>query len=155
MIWYHECPFSLKMSRVLYKWLPSRGDHIENIYVPASRRGIKPSTSSLFSAIITNLLTGHSRHLDFWLVLSTDPINSLTLRATHLSSLQVATTFAIGHLFVSISSFISTISPISQFCIFSFHFFLFWSVYSTSFLHLLQNSLDKCCICPQCFLQYI
>ena len=87
MIWYHECPFSLKMSRVLYKWLPSRGDHIENIYVPGSRRGIKPSTSSLFSAIITNLLTGHSRHLDFWLVLSTDPINSVTLRATHLSFL--------------------------------------------------------------------
>ena len=60
---YHKCPFSLKMSIVLCKWLPSRFDHLENIYVPTSRRKIKPSTSSLFSTSTINLSTGRSRYL--------------------------------------------------------------------------------------------
>ena len=60
---YHKCPFSLKISIVLCKWLPSRFDHLENIYVPTSRRKIKPSTSSLFSTSTINLSTGRSRYL--------------------------------------------------------------------------------------------
>ena len=147
-------PFQSKVSIILYKWLPSRCEHLENIYISASRQAIEPSTSSLFSTSTTNLSTGCSRYLEFWFALSTDPINSLTLRTTSLSSLSLGTTFAIGHLFLSISSFTSTISLVLQFCILSFHFCLFWSVNSTSFLHLLQNSLDKCCTCLQCFLQY-
>ena len=43
----------------------------------------------------------------------------------------------------------------SQIRILSFHFRLLWSVNSTSFLHLPQNSLDKCCTRLQCFLQHI
>ena len=42
----------------------------------------------------------------------------------------------------------------SQIRILSFHFRLLWSVNSTSFLHLPQNSLDKCCTRLQCFLQH-
>ena len=98
------------MSVDLYKWRPSICDHLENIYVPASLQGIEPSTSSLFSISTTNLLTGRSRYLHFWLTLSTD-----------------------------------------HFC----HFCLFLSVNSTSFLHLFQNALDKCCTSLQCFLKYI
>ena len=61
-----KMPFQSKVSIILYKWLPSRCSHFENIYVPASWQGIKPSTLSLFSTTTTNLLTGHSRYLDFW-----------------------------------------------------------------------------------------
>ena len=43
----------------------------------------------------------------------------------------------------------------SEVHILAFHFRLLWSVNSTSFLHLPQNSLDKCCTRPQCFLQHI
>ena len=110
--------------------------------------------SHSFSTSITNLLTGHSRCWRAMSVVPDVPSMSLTLLTNQFLSAFVTTIFAIGQLYrCAAVSLRRTISPTFQFFLMVFHFFRHWSVARTSFLHLLQNSLEMCCTLLQCLWQ--
>ena len=71
---------------------------------------------------------------------------SLTLLTNPFASAFPATNFAIRQLFHSAAPSLSrTISPTLQFLLMVFCFCQHWNVARTSFLHLLQNSLEIFC----------
>ena len=96
----------------------------------------------LFLTNTTSLFTGLSKYSVELSYLSEAPINNLTLRALPLLSLYTFTIQAIGHSLWSASCLSNTVSLTRQFRFWLFHFFLFWRVSRTSFLHLPQNPLD-------------
>ena len=99
--------------------------------------------SNSFSTIRTSLVTGRFK---IWLgppFLSAT--RSVTLRTSFFPSTSIPTVLAIGHWFQWQSSLSKTISPTAKFRILFFHICLTCRLWRNSFLHLLQNSLEKCC----------
>ena len=109
--------------------------------------------SHSLSTSIFNLLTGCSRYWRAISIVPYVPSMGLTLLTNPFSSVTVATIFAIGQLFRSAASLSRTVSPTLQFLLMVFHFCQHWSVARTSFLHLLQISLEMCCTLLQCLWQ--
>ena len=111
----------------------------------APRRGIPVSDASTSS---TSLLTGLSS-LDLLLA------NTVTDRTWPWSSRWVATTLAMGHLFLGDwFSFNNTTSPTWKFLRGRIHLFLACSCCRYSLLHLDQNSWAICCVRRHNFLHY-
>ena len=93
--------------------------------------------------LTVNLLTGHSRYRRAISVVTDVPNMSLTLLTNPFLSLFIAIIFAIGQLICSAAASLSrAISPTLHFLLMGFHLA---SVARTSFLYLLQNSLEMCC----------
>ena len=110
--------------------------------------------SHSFSTSITNLITDRSRYQIAISVVPNVPIMSLTLLTNPFLSAFFATIFVIDQLSHSAAASLSrTISLTLQFLLMVFHFYRYWSVTRTSFLHLLQNSLEICCTLLQCLWQ--
>ena len=87
-----------------------------------------------------------------WNLFFQSPTEHFELVLPHHCTFSV---FSTGNFFWAASSRTKTISPISKFCLVWFHFCLVWNVPSTSFLHRVQTSSDKCWTRRCCFLQYM
>ena len=90
---------------------------------------------SSFSPNIASSFTGCSKYCASESILFDKQSINLMLWMNPSLPLFVAMIFAMGNLFLSASSFSSTISPTKQLHFGEFHFCLPWSVINASFLH--------------------